>query len=625
MADLEKKLIITADTSGVESSFNVVSEKIGRDAREMGEKINDSFKSISPNIEEISKRAEELAEDLLKDSTTRFDNSKDIIRNIKEQVSELEKLSRLETASKRIELKERIAENPKDKSAIEELRQVNLGDKAEQIHNDLLKQILDAIINTSKNEIKADRERVIDELKNVPEEEATAKQRLQERLLQEQDLEDGRGREEKMTGGRKLLYGSRQAAGIVVGSGNAVDLGLNSVTQGGAVAGEVALASGASMATLGIIAAAVVTAMAAKELWTQRQKYELPRAHIRSVSGREMSETGFGYSPYGYSATDFANLLEPLAKQRRSSIGVEASARGQILFEKGIDMDKSQYASMDQLSLLGNSSAYKDIQSAIYSMKESGIVKGNDMSPVSDFLQIMINLDKEQVFKLGKIDVGMNMKVVSSLASMDEMLKKSPEALSTMVNSVKEGLSNSSSPQVEAAKLSVLGKLKPNSTLYERYEMLENPLAVPGFLQEMQKFIKTISGRNKESEMFLTRSIITGNGAFSMARKLQEGGSKFAASMKEDFTGKEGVEGIERRAMRGTTYQEGLDAAATNLKVGLTGIGVDTKELVSYASKSLLQLSGIGQILLGIKSLLDDNKNNKFPYPNSNTPIKIQK
>jgi hypothetical protein len=264
-----------------------------------------------------------------------------------------------------------------------------------------------------------------------------------------------------------------------------------------------------------------------------------------------------GFSKYGESAAVVAARFAPLAHARRSNVGLEEAVRNQILLEKGIGLEGGIYNQMEQLSLLEGRTGMSNIQYGISAMRSGGIVKGEDMSAVPDYLQLMVQLGKEQVARLGKIDMGVNMKMVSALGNMDDTLKRSPEALSTMVNAIRGGLTGARSPQVEALQYSVLSKIKPGASMFELMEMKENPFSQENqrYLPEYLKQLYQMSNKNDE-RFYMNIGQQFGLSA-AMSRKLGTGflSGKLNEVLDQGLLDKEGVKGIEKRAERVTPAQ----------------------------------------------------------------------
>ena len=522
-------------------------------------RIGVDAKELESTFDRIKKIAQETAAAMIQDAEKRTGSSRDMVKSLEDEIKLMERQQHMSTIERRTGVEDRLKIDPNDVRAQKELTEIKIDDKESKLHTELLRDIVDAILNTSRLEVDQDKKVVQESIAKTPHAERTFRQRYQAGLLGMDDEEFTKDERRK-----NLFAGAVRGYGMnVIGARNAVEGGMGVIGETGSLLAGMPGASGA------MIGAGVTLALGAalgKKLWDVSMQYYKQAGLAYATTGRSVTDTGRGYSEYGYSAIDFTAQLAPLARARRSATGLEESARYQMMLKKGINLDESAYASMDMLSMLDGGTGYGGIQSGVAAMRAGGIVNGEDMSAVPDYLAIMIQLGKEQVSKLGKVDMGINTKMVAALANMDDTLKKSPEALSTMINAVRGGLTGGGTPQQQALQYSVLSQIAPGASMFDLMKMKEDPFSegsqkyLPAYLSQLQKMS---GGKDDRFFMNIMRQFgLSASMSETLGRGFQSG--NLQSVLDQNFSGKEGISGLGERATAATPAQEKLNADMIN-------------------------------------------------------------
>ena len=514
--DTEKKIRIGVDNASSKSGF----DNIKRDANEMSKSI---------------------IEDALKVGHT----WKEVKNNIEDAIKAMERAGTMDTYERKHLVREQVERGDISESrGKEKLEDISNKSSDTKLQNELLRDIIDAILKTGNKEIEENKKQTIDTLSKTPHAERTLMQRYQAARL---GMEGESLNEEESRGG-KFAGGMRGAGMAIIGARDPISAGMNV----GMEAGGGLMAMGGSAGLVG--AAVILGSVLGKKAWDASASYYKAAGLSQAVSGQAVDfEKAKGFDVFGESAIDYASRLAPLMQARRSSVGIDDAVYNQIIAEKGLGIDRGMYNSAEQLARLHGGTAMSDIQSGIAGMRSAGIVKGEDMAAVPDYLQIMIGLGKDQAAKLGKLDAGINTKVVAELGGMNEALRKSPEYLSNMVDAVKGGLTGASSPQTEALQMMVLSKIRPGASLVDLQMMRENP-----FSKENQAYLPSLigqydklSGGNTERLTMLLKQAFPQLSSWQAAKDLVTGYKesklgKFTTG--EGYEGQEGVKDLDKRA-----------------------------------------------------------------------------
>lgn len=484
----------------------------------------------------------EMAQSLIDDALKIGKSYKEVAKSIEEALSQMERANQMDVTEQRVSAREQMASGDISSADYDKiLKDISEQKDLAKLQVELTRDVIDAILVSGQRELDSNRAAVVEELAQTPFEERTEKQRIQAQLLG-LSSDEGRG------GGDR---GS--SLGGLVSMGGTMINSRDPISGAFGVSGQIGgtmMGMGGSAAIVGAVA--MLGGMIAKKLWDVGREYYTEAGKYKGITGIDYYNADYEeqFTEYGVSSLDLASRRVPLARARRSAKGLEESLASQIFFEKGAGIDQGLYNTMDQLAVLTGGSAGRDIQSGAAYLRKSGVIQGEDLSAVPDYLQLMVELGKEQVSRLGKVDMGVNMKMVGAIANMDETMRRSPEAVSTMLRAIQGGLIGSAAPQVEALQYSVLSKIRPGASMFELMEMRESPFLDENqrYLPEYLKQLNSISG-GKPDMFYATIKQLFGLSAVNARRLgLSYLSGNLEGYLKGDLQGEEGITDIPGRA-----------------------------------------------------------------------------
>lgn len=412
---------------------------------------------------------------------------------------------------------------------------------------------------------------------------------------------------------RQGIMTARGVGSSMINAPDAVSGGMDIIGTGGGMLASI----GASAATIGIGAAILLTVAAAKKVWDKDTEYQKNIRGTKALTGSASDiETDQKFTGLGYSAIDRSALGQPLARARRGGIGLDYAINSQMMLKKGIGLDENTFANVEQLSYLGNAPGLGNIQGSIAGMRGAGIVKGEDYTAVSPYLEMIVNLAKEQVTRLGKIDYGVNSRLVSAVASMSDVMQLSPEAAGSMLEGIQSGLKSGGSSQMNTVKMMALSKLHPNASMFELNEEMEQGARSPGYAKSVLDVSKQMTGGG-EAQLWFIKNAFPGM-TFAQARIFRDNGGKFSDKLSEAFGG-EGVSDLLKKGEGATTLKEKMGAKQDNLAVE-TGEGIikmvgkldDIIYRIWQWSDEQKLSAGLGNKLLGV--MADGITNRSWGY-----------
>ena len=105
-------------------------------------------------------------------------------------------------------------------------------------------------------------------------------------------------------------------------------------------------------------------------------------------------------------------------------------------------------------------------------------------------MKILVSLNEKQLESQGEVNTALNGKIIAALSGIDDSMKN-PQFLAGALDKFYAGLSNASSPQVEALQYETLSQIAPNASLWQLEKMRQNPLEnidyLRGFIQNLAK------------------------------------------------------------------------------------------------------------------------------------------
>lgn len=221
----------------------------------------------------------------------------------------------------------------------------------------------------------------------------------------------------------------------------------------------------------------------------------------------------------------------------------------------------------------------------LYNGLRVGLGKEKTEAFIPEYLRILTEQGQKQLESLGKVDFGINTRFMTFLSGGSDRLKN-PDTLRSVMGQVYGGLTNASTPQVEALQYQTLSKLFPGKSLWELQKKREAPLESgnESYLPEFIKNLRTVSSSQEEFERNISN-------VFGI-------GKNIASDLGKDW-GKEGWETRFKKEIGGgiteqDIYKRGVDAvdkfAAATAKWENVLVGDFTKTVSEGISKMVTSL-----------------------------------
>lgn len=511
MANQEKKVRVGVDSQGVESE-----------------------------LKRMRAAAEELARGLISDARKYSTSSREVLQDIEEQIKAIEKRNRVEAEGRRMKLELRrdrgeITESVYNRD-ISSLRSDTAEDK---LQIQLLREVIDTIKNTAKEEIRERRsevERKLQESRSVNQLSPVGDER---EMLKEtiQQYELGKIQQDEIQQRDNFTYG-RQGVNALSRMGSASNTfeaalaGGQSVLQGAAGSG--------SRFISGMGVAGSLAFMVAMNAVRASMPYERSLAATGGVTGQYYAGFGGDLSGMGYTMDEAIARRAAVSRAAGSAADSGELTSLSMAMQRGMGLDEGL---LDQLLRVGRGDVTTYGGQRVNGLEvglgmtgyleRTGAIQDGDLSILPEYLNILVGLGQEQVKRLGSVDLGVNTKMITALSTLDESFKN-PEFLGGVVQSIYGGLSSAQSPQQEAMQYATLSRMKPGASMFELMKMREDPFG-EGNEDYLENYLQMIQGRSGGNKDIFFMSLM---GEFGLSAKAAEslGGGFLDPSKRENFS-----------------------------------------------------------------------------------------
>lgn len=584
MSSTERKIKISAEGNGVRSEFS-----------------------------RVRSEAKELARDMIRDAQQYSSDSKELIRNLNEQVSALERRNRLEREGNQLVAERKLAsaktEGQKDEAKAE-LRDISTADKENKQQIEVLKDIYLAILQTSREEIGKDKENIQENLSRLQgiigtKDDTRDPMEVLKSSYQEQQLGGGSGAGIGPSRGGFL----NNAVGLVKDD-NMVRIGADfAKEQAGKQAARAAARGSANMAkaaTLAGVIAALVSIVADPErdenIGNISRLTGAPSRNIGNKDGisRILGHEGAGNNALaGYDVTlddAIQQNFMPVLREGGSKYLNQKGLRDAVSLDRGVGMEGATFAGFGRMQGGGGLIEIAD------QLFKAGRAAGTEDAFMEEYIDIQKQLAERQFAILGRIDTGINTRVVQQIAASDKAFAD-PRVLGGIIQSIDQSMRKSTTKEAEAFSMMQLQQLFPDKDPLELLKEKERGIAAG----DGKLFERTI-GKIKEM----------GGGPLNQVRSVQSVFGVESVTMAEKLLNKQ-ISPSE--AQRQINAQKGTDAESRALSADY-GLN-ELKRSNAIVSESIKDFGkSIGEAITALKKFVDKIDNfsfsSLFTAPNGN-------
>jgi hypothetical protein len=483
-------------------------------------------KNVASTFESLKTLANDSARAMIASANAYGKSGRDVNASLEKEIQLRERKAKIEYDERKIDVTQQYeksygaAKNDKGRErATSEYKgrmaEVSRDEREGRAQSNLLREIIETLRATARDEIRENRKGVEDQVKLynqgklkglTPEDEAKIK--IQSQILG--------AKEEKHK--KESIFGevftatfladqlSRQLTNVL-GAKNSQEAATRLIAPMGTAAGFLAGSLFASPKTGAVIGGAVgeMTQVLVERHHEAFNKEQQARLFYEGISGKQ----GLGAAiNYGKTAADIYGEGADFTRSRAiSGKNDKQSMLDFIAIQKAYSLDKGQMLSLTKGERFGGGGAINDTNTVIAVLKNQGLWDKNSQTKIPEYLSMLVSLQEEQVKKEGKIDNNRNAVNISAMVKLGDKFARDPSYVTGMSNAI----ANPQNEYQQARSLSVLSGLNPGGDLWELQTAQQKGLSTKGYMSGIMKQIQSRYG-NKGNLRKLALSQTLGSG-----------------------------------------------------------------------------------------------------------------
>ena len=469
---------------------------------------------VDAMMQKLRQSAESTTKDLIRQAREYSTSGKQVVQYIEEEIKAIEKRNRLYQQGRTLQMQQNRAselgraESPEAKTAIRQrYAEAGAAQKVEiqqdQMQIDLMRELIDTIRQTAKDEIREDQKGVEKEIESdkrltqlgidADEDEADAlKRTMQREAIGDKSVDEVE--EQRRFDGRGALGAANTAMRV------------------GTDANEIFMIGS-------VLAMIPFVGQGLSDLFTKftqkGEEVEVASGQLYAQIGRQMGPTGglqgksgafeeFG-ERYGY------NMAE-VYRQGAAATGVmggRASVEQQnqaimtaVQAQRGLGIDAGTVGSLAAINARqgNNIVAGQSIQALMTAQQAAGVAVGGNFSDAPEWAQMLVQIGQDQLLRLGESNQIDTIRMLSGLAQGADIFKN-PASLQSSIQAIDQGMRQPNSSAAQAMQYAVLRQQNPGASRWELRKMQEEGINDPDQLDGILKRLQASSGNNSDIMM----------------------------------------------------------------------------------------------------------------------------
>jgi hypothetical protein len=487
-----------------------------------------TFTGVDNGVESMMQRlrasAETTTRDLIRQARNYSTSGKEVVQYIEEEIRAIEKRNKTYAAAQQLQLQQEKsvamskAKDDKGRAAVTKefagkAQALSLELKEDKMQLDLMRELIDTVRSSAKQQISEDRKGVEAQL--------DANENLSQRGLAENadEMDELRQTVQRQAMGDEDETAKKEDDAYRRSRGQKVEQIANRTAQVAGSDNEIyMLASLAAMIPL----VGQGVSMLAQKFMQKGEELDRATGALSAISGQTLGPTmseagdwteGIGYNKsknYGKTQAEFMQgYVIPLVRAQGTAKTSEQEALFGLQAERGLGLDMGAQAAAARSGR--NDTTYSNNEERIRGIMgafSSSLLPGEDMSMLPELLEINNRLTQEQSAHLGKIDSGINVRLAAGIANVSSF--KDPSTIANMVSAMDAATRTPANQYTQATQYSVMRQLNPNASLWDLKMMQDEGIQDPRVLSGLLGRAKSATGDNKDRFMLEAQAIMPG-------------------------------------------------------------------------------------------------------------------
>jgi hypothetical protein len=529
---------------------------------------------VTSMMEKMRQSSKNLGADMISDARKYSQQSKDQLGFIEDQIKAIEKRNRLERESQEITARQSLKGN----ALATKLGAISTMSSQDDMQTKLLRELIDTIKLTSKEEIAEDRKSVESTLKRFSSDPSqfTPEEQLKAAYQQELLAPKGKG---------KGIMGDVFAGTFLA---NALQGVLSNLANfAGAKDEEQAIGSllGGIPVVGGILGASYGRAR------EEQYQYDISSSRLRGLTGRGVSTLG-SFNRFGYSGTEAAGMMEGYYSAAGTSnintSNILASGRAFSL-DQGAIQDRLRVGRFSQ----GGQGGFLDEMTRI--LKASGLEE--DRVLFGEILKNQTQLVNEFSQSAEVVNQGIATGAIMAFDKVGGGFSMSDPRSIQRISQINQALSRPSNDIMQAENIALLRRSNPNAGMFDILKMQEQGIQNPELIKGVLGNISDRYGDNSQYAMLALQKRL--GLSFSATEQLYKNrGAIMSGSMtSEDIVGMTG-EQVSKEAQLSTAKLDVSaaaisDAFVNNVGAGLLEVATQVGGSIGESFMRTLKLAGV--------------------------------
>jgi hypothetical protein len=442
----------------------------------------------------LRQSAEQLARGMVQDVRKYTTSSKELTSAIDDQIRAIEKRNRLETEFRQARIEKARESGKIDEGSYKsQMSQLRGESREDKLQTQLLRELIETVKNSSKEEIRQDRTAVekrissskrVSQLSPQGDELEILKETLQAGELSRLGGEEADQRMNLMrspiTGGD--LLGARDAGDFY---GSAVSGGMASMRGAGGAAGVI----GGLLAFIGLDKAVNAAFNSARTLESSLGQYGQYTGANTSRMGESIRKDDItALSKMEFKPSDLYGGYARFAGGART-MDFGESAVNLMALEKAMPLDQGTISGVTGLRRFG--AGTNATQTALFFEKYLQQT-GQDIAALSETVQVFTQEARNVALQTNKVNTE---NIATVLASFGEQTGFKGEAMSNVFGKVRQGFTRSSNSVIQALQFRAASRAAGDgATLFDLEKIMADPLNNPEYMTQVLEQMQGVTG-----------------------------------------------------------------------------------------------------------------------------------
>lgn len=497
---------------------------------------------VSNMMNRLREDSKQLTNELIRDAQSYSSTSRDQLQYIEEQIRAIERRNRIEAQGQRLILdRQREAGTITSDQYQQQVAQIGTINRADDLQVSLLRELIEAVRSTSRDEIREDRKGVQDRVREFQRREArgdlsTYSDEELFKLRQQQEMLGMAPGDRPGQGGGMSVFGGVVAANILNRLGGLAQqvpraqTGLDLVGPGvtiGATAIGAAIGTGFDATTLGqtefqIIGAELgsrigeVYSEALVRTLTSREALNAARLRLGAVTGNNRAFTtaaGLGRENLGLDVIQQTELAARVLSLTGRQGGIAERTYDFQALQTAFGFDEGLVARRFALERVGQTNTTLEIARILQAAEQLGFFPST-ISGVTKDQTTFIDLIRSQTALIEQFsqvatvaDPNQALRTILEFNRVGGMFGTADPRSMGLISSINQGLATPQNDFMQAANFQVLRRLSPGAGLFDLLRMQQQGLQTPGFLRGVIGDITQMGGGEDFQRLMLAQRL----------------------------------------------------------------------------------------------------------------------